>query len=141
MFSSDVKQVLPIMTAVMTAKWLADTMEHHSIYEMALVNRKIPFLSGEGMAQNMKLLETLTVSRVMRPNVVAVNIEERISSLKQLLKQTTHNGFPVVSLAKDGRTNVYVGFVTRDHLQVKKGRKCISLLFPPARTFFLRDVR
>lgn len=116
--SSEVHFVLPIMTAIMSAKWLADTMEHHSIYEMALVNRKIPFLSGEGMAQDMKLLETLTVSRVMRPNVVLLNLEERISSLRLLLKRTSHNGFPVVSSSEDGATKVYVGFITRDHLQV-----------------------
>ena len=115
--SSEVHFVLPIMTAIMTAKWVADNLEHHSIYEMALVNKKIPFLSGEGMAHNMKLLETLTVSRVMQQNVVSVNIEERISSLRFLLKETGHNGFPVVSESKEG-TKVYVGFITRDHLQV-----------------------
>ena len=69
------------------------------------------------MAHNMKLLETLTVSRVMQQNVVSVNIEERISSLRFLLKETGHNGFPVVSESKEG-TKVYVGFITRDHLQV-----------------------
>ena len=116
--SSEVHFVLPIMAAVMTAKSIADALEHHSIYEMALVNRKIPFLSGEGMGQNMKLLETLTVSRVMCPNVVVVNIEERISSLRLLLKETSHNGFPVVTDSKDGNYKVYTGFITRDHLQV-----------------------
>ena len=115
--SSEVHFVLPIMTAIMTAKWLADALEPHSVYEMALVNRKIPFLSGEGMGEN-KLLETLTVSRVMSPNVLSVNLEERISSLRLLLKQTPHNGFPVVTPSKDGSHEVYAGFITRDHLQV-----------------------
>ena len=116
--SSEVHFVLPIMTGIMTAKWLADNLEHHSIYEMALVNKRIPFLSGEGLAHNMKLLETVTVSRVMQPNVVLVNLEERISSLKLLLKQTSHNGFPVVSESPEGGRKIYVGFITRDHLQV-----------------------
>ena len=116
--SSEVHFVLPIMTAIMTAKWLADNLEHHSIYEKALVNRKIPFLSGEGMAHSMKLLETVTVSRVMRPNVQVVRVQERISGLRQLLKRTSHNGFPVVSQPEAGGPAVYVGFITRDHLQV-----------------------
>ena len=114
--SSEVHFVLPIMAAIMTAKWIADMLEPHSIYEDALFKDAVPFLAGEHPQDGVEL-EILNVSRVMHVPVVTVEEIERISTIRSILKGCSHNGFPVVSQRQE-TPDCYIGFISRAHMMV-----------------------
>lgn len=125
--SNDVRILLPAMTAIMLAKWVADAASH-SLYHGLLEVKCVPFLPKEPATDiSMDLLE---VRYIMAAPVVTLRERMRLGDVRDVLRSTRHNGFPVVRPApgssSSGRSSgggsrgdddgVFVGLVARDHL-------------------------
>lgn len=91
--SNDVHMLLPILVSLMVAKWLADAVTH-SLYHGLLEVKCVPFLPPEPSSKYS--LDLLPVSLVMRSPVVTLSPALAIRELQQVLRDTTHHGFPVV---------------------------------------------
>jgi hypothetical protein len=69
--SDDVHMLLPVLVAIMVAKWVADAATH-SIYHALLEVKCVPFLVHEPVSRFS--LELLPVSAVMRSPVVCLEL-------------------------------------------------------------------
>ncbi len=100
----------------MLAKWVGDYFSH-SIYERLIEMKGIPFLENNPP----KALATLTVTEVMQRNVDTFKEIEKVSTVVQVLTETTHYGFPVVS-----ETGYFVGNILRNQLLVLLQKKLFT---------------
>ena len=107
--SNDVRILLPAMVAIMLAKWVADA-GCHSLYHGLLEVKCIPFLPKEPNTSSS--LELLEVRHVMAHPVLTLHERMVLRDIRDVLRSTTHNGFPIVSKATDS----FIGIVARDHL-------------------------
>ncbi|KAF2862856.1 putative voltage-gated chloride channel [Piedraia hortae CBS 480.64] len=111
--------VLPIMVAVMVAKWVADAFGKQGIYETWISFRNYPFLDqrmDEGVGGD------LLVRRIMTPYSALACIPstgETAGSLRRLLVNSNVRGFPVIiSHVKP----TLLGYISRNHLEWSLGR-------------------
>ena len=95
--SNDVRILLPAMVAIMLAKWVADAASH-SLYHALLEIKCIPFLPKEPPSD--VSLDLVEVRHVMASPVVTLEERMRLGELRDVLRSTRHNGFPVVRLRK-----------------------------------------
>jgi chloride channel 7 len=102
-----------IMVAVVVAKWVGDWM-NHSLYHALLHLKHIPYLGDPHKSL------TLPVEDVMVQPVVTFTEYVAREEVEQVLRDTTHHGFPVLRVDESGRTYM-VGLITRIHVQ-----KCLS---------------
>ncbi|EFN56864.1 hypothetical protein CHLNCDRAFT_144489 [Chlorella variabilis] len=109
--SNDVRILLPTMVAIMLAKFVADSATH-SLYHGLLEVKCVPFLPKEP-ATHMSL-DLVEVRYVMHAPVVTLHEQMRLGDVRDVLRKTRHNGFPVVRDTPQG--GVCVGLVVRDHL-------------------------
>uniref|UniRef100_A0A7R9VET4 Chloride channel protein n=1 Tax=Chlamydomonas euryale TaxID=1486919 RepID=A0A7R9VET4_9CHLO len=109
--SSDVHMLLPVLTAIMTAKWVADAVTH-SLYHGLLEVKCVPFLPPEPVSK--KSLDLIPVSYIMHSPVVLLKERMRVREVTEALKGVSHNGFPVVRDSPSGQ--VFVGLLTRSHI-------------------------
>lgn len=100
------------MAAVMTAKWLSDFF-CKSIYDEQIEMKSITMLEPHP-PHTAKLFN---IPAVMHKNVRCIRFIDSVENIMDLLKNTTHNGFPVVR-DYPGRNNVYVGFILRKQLLI-----------------------
>ncbi|GLI66383.1 hypothetical protein VaNZ11_010174 [Volvox africanus] len=91
--SSDVHMLLPVLVAIMVAKWVADAATH-SLYHGLLEVKCVPFLSSEPVSA--LSLDLLPVSYVMRSPVVCLRQRMTVQELSEVLRRCQHNGFPVL---------------------------------------------
>lgn len=111
--SDDVHMLLPILIATLVAKWVADACTH-SLYHSLLQIKCVPFLSPEPVSKYS--LDLLPVSAVMRSPVVCMRPQMSVRELQEALRDTAHNGFPVVRESDAGQ--LFVGLIARPHLMV-----------------------
>ncbi|KAJ9508857.1 hypothetical protein QJQ45_028174, partial [Haematococcus lacustris] len=109
--SSDVHMLLPVLVAVLTAKWVADAVSH-SLYHGLLAVKCVPFLPPEPTSKYS--LDLIPVSMVMHSPVVTLRHQMKVKEITEALRGVTHNGFPVVKDSASGQ--VVVGLITRSHL-------------------------
>lgn len=180
--SDDVHMLLPVLVAIMVAKWVADAASH-SLYHALLELKCVPFLSPEPVSRYS--LDLLPVSTVMRSPVVSLKTSMKVrdticlyagpalisatqeihvdvghacsvtcypvypdsppyiclpvdsaapchcscycsccttccycplqvGEIQQALRDTTHNGFPIVRDTASGQ--VFLGLISRPHL-------------------------
>ena len=103
--------LLPIMAAVLIAKWLADFVTH-SLYHAILEVKCVPFLD---FLCDIPKMECFSASDVMQAPVVTLNHRCSVRHILTVLKTTSHNGFPV--LCKDRMGNrVFKGMILRSQL-------------------------
>lgn len=107
--SNDVRILLPAMVAIMLAKWVADA-GCHSLYHGLLEVKCVPFLPKE--ATTSSSLELLEVRHVMAKPVVTLFERMKLGDLRDVLRSTNHNGFPIVSRFDEN----LIGLVAREHL-------------------------
>lgn len=103
--------LFPLMTAIMTAKSIADQFTH-PLYHALLEVKCIPFLDPK---PHLDKLDLFTVRHVMAQPVVTLCSKERVQNIAAVLENTDHNAFPVV--LRPG-SSVMVGLVTRSQLEV-----------------------
>jgi len=111
--TENTQYLMPIMLAVMCAKWVGDTLSK-SIYDELMDLKSIPFLEHHPPHSTYEL----GVVDVMHSNVKCINTIERLSKIVKLLETTTHNGFPVVSNEGPERKKTYRGFILRNQLLI-----------------------
>ncbi|GAX85776.1 hypothetical protein CEUSTIGMA_g13191.t1 [Chlamydomonas eustigma] len=109
--SSDVHMLLPVLVAIMTAKWVADSLSH-SLYHGLLEVKCVPFLLSEPTSKYS--LDLVPVSYVMRSPVVTLKEHMKVREVTNALRGVSHNGFPVVRDSPSGQ--VFVGLLTRSHI-------------------------
>lgn len=87
---------LPIMICLMVSKWVADSFIE-GLYDLSIHQAGVPFLDWEPLRKSYSIY----ASDVMSPKVIALQSTETVANLIEILKSTSHNGFPVVDLDDD----------------------------------------
>ena len=80
----------------------------HGLYETAIEVNHYPYLERE----EKKAYDMFPVSTIMSRPVTCLGPRERVQTLVKLLRESNHNGFPVV----DPATREFLGLVRRDQL-------------------------
>lgn len=106
--SNDVRMLLPVLVTIGTAKVVADAMTP-ALYHAQLALKAVPYLDEAPEAA--VSLDLVPVSSLMASPVVSFPERVPAHQLRHTLRQTSHNGFPVVR--NTGRGQVFVGLVTR----------------------------
>jgi len=104
--------VLPIMIAVMIAKWVGDALGKAGIYEAWIAFNEYPFLDN----RDDRPIPDIPVSQIMTrtEDLITITAEgDTIASLRDLLNSYTYRGFPVISNSQDA---VLLGFISRTEL-------------------------
>ncbi|KAK2076390.1 hypothetical protein QBZ16_000915 [Prototheca wickerhamii] len=101
--SNDVRILLPLMVAIMMAKWVADTGTHPLYHALLEINPRPP---GP--------LDLVQVKHAMNWPVTTLREQMRLGDLRDVLRKTRYQGFPVVR--DTGQGPVLVGLLVRDHL-------------------------
>lgn len=86
--------LLPLMLTFAAARYAGNAL-NHAFYDMQIEIQGLPFL--EGQLRSLGLLNYHPVVEVMAKPVRTVFEINRVVSIYELLSQTKHNGFPVVS--------------------------------------------
>lgn len=108
--------VLPMMIAVMLAKWVGDAFSRRGIYESWIHFKGYPFLdSGDdgGGAQHVPDITAGQIMTRIEDLVVLTATGHTIASLRGVLASCAYRGFPVVS---DPRDAVLLGYISRSEL-------------------------
>lgn len=112
--TGNVNFIVPLMAAIMTAKWVGDALGKQGVYDAHILLNGYPFLDNKE-----EFSHTTTASDSMRPKLgeppLAVLTQDsmRAKDVMALLKTTSVTGFPVVI---SERSPYLVGFVSRNDL-------------------------
>ena len=98
--SNDVRMVLPLLVAIIIAKWIADAVSH-SLYHAILEVKCVPILHGS--PQSRVNLDLIPVHHVMAYPVVIFQEQMPLTTVREILRDTRHNGFPVVRNTPQGQ--------------------------------------
>ena len=115
--TGNLSHVLPLMTAVMVAKWVADAFSRDSIFDSVIVQKGYPYLNYKHRTLTTKML---LANDLMDTSVETIDCQVlyRYLDLKSMLDTLaiTHpsgdGGFPVL---KNGR--VLVGYISQNDLE------------------------
>lgn len=104
--------VIPIMVAVMLAKWCGDIFGKRGIYESWIHLNEYPFLDqkDDGLPPEVPVDQVITS---INDIAVIPAVGHTIESLRSLLATTPYRGFPVVS---DTSHPVLLGYISRNEL-------------------------
>ncbi|KAK8379882.1 hypothetical protein O3P69_019710 [Scylla paramamosain] len=110
-----VRYIVPLMAAVMASKWIGDAFGREGIYDAHIILNGYPFLDSKE-----EFSHTTLAHDVMRPGknesfYVITQDSMTLDDVEQLLRETDHNGFPVVV---SRQSQYLVGFVARRDLNI-----------------------
>lgn len=100
--SNDVRMVLPLLVAIIIAKWIADAVSH-SLYHAILEVKCVPILHSS--PQSRVSLDLIPVHHVMAYPVVILQEQMPLTKVREVLRDTRHNGFPVVRNTPQGQVS------------------------------------
>lgn len=98
--SNDVRMVLPLLVAIIIAKWIADAVSH-SLYHAILEVKCVPILHSN--PQSRVSLDLIPVHNVMAYPVVSFQEQMPLTKVRETLRDTRHSGFPVVRNTPQGQ--------------------------------------
>ena len=106
---------LPIIITLTAAKWMGDYF-NEGIYDSQIKASKVPMLSWHAPLKH----TTSSAKQIMSEPVFCVRMRESVEYVVHILKNTTHNGFPVVDQVNEGnRQNGRLrGLILRSQLVV-----------------------
>src|SRR5690606_20252421 len=114
--TGQVNFIVPLMCAVMAAKWVGDALGKQGIYDAHITLNEYPFVDSKE-----EVLHLSQAGDIMRPGTQdgsgLVTLQQHgmsVGQLEQLLQTTDYNGYPVV-LTDNCRS--LVGFVLKNDLQ------------------------
>ncbi len=126
--------VLPIMIAVMLAKWIGDAFSTRGIYESWIQFNEYPYLENKDDTNMPHVLVSSLMTRVEEMKCLDANQAYTVQALQNTLRKTPYRGFPVVAFKKapsegDSETtnetpatrhsphdNVFLGYISRAEL-------------------------
>ncbi|KIW88589.1 uncharacterized protein Z519_10635 [Cladophialophora bantiana CBS 173.52] len=121
--------VLPIMIAVMLAKWIGDVFSTRGIYESWIQFNEYPYLENKDDAVMPHVLVSSLMTRVEEMKCLDANKPHTVENLQNMLRTTSYRGFPVVAFRKAGadvaetvsnrqypRENTLLGYISRVEL-------------------------
>eukprot|EP00595_Chromulina_sp_UTEXLB2642_P002816 CAMPEP_0196768430 /NCGR_PEP_ID=MMETSP1095-20130614/42743_1 /TAXON_ID=96789 ORGANISM="Chromulina nebulosa, Strain UTEXLB2642" /NCGR_SAMPLE_ID=MMETSP1095 /ASSEMBLY_ACC=CAM_ASM_000446 /LENGTH=419 /DNA_ID=CAMNT_0042138009 /DNA_START=1457 /DNA_END=2716 /DNA_ORIENTATION=- len=100
--------LLPLMLTFAAARYSGNAI-NQPMYDMHIELREMPFL--EGSLKTLGLLNYHPVTEIMARPVITLNEINRVGAIYDILRNTKHNGFPIVG--KDGHLR---GLILRKHL-------------------------
>ncbi|KAL7579505.1 hypothetical protein ACA910_007882 [Epithemia clementina (nom. ined.)] len=106
--TGQVKTLIPVIFTVMVAKYVGDRVSGHGLYELAMEINRYPFLQPG----DKKFYDIFPVRDIMSHPPITLAPREKAHTIVRLLKESVHNGFPVV----DPTTKRFLGLVRRDQL-------------------------
>ncbi|XP_052283214.1 H(+)/Cl(-) exchange transporter 4-like isoform X2 [Dreissena polymorpha] len=132
--------IVPLMLAVMASKWVGDALCKQGIYDAHIRLNGYPFLDNKE-----EFTHTTIAADVMRPRrndpplSVITQDTMTLEQIEMLLKDTEHNGFPVV-VSMDSQ--YLVGFVTRRDLKlaIANGRKNVEGVVSDSIVYFANQI-
>lgn len=122
--------VLPIMIAVMLAKWIGDAFSRRGIYESWIQFNEYPYLENKEDANIPYVLVSSIMTRVEEMKCLDANRPYSVESLQNILRTTSYRGFPVVAIKNatndlvsqvpsgrhSARENTFLGYISRVEL-------------------------
>ncbi|XP_026331883.1 H(+)/Cl(-) exchange transporter 5 isoform X2 [Hyposmocoma kahamanoa] len=110
-----VRFIVPLMAAAMASKWVGDALGRQGIYDAHIALNGYPFLDSKDEFQHTSL--AADVMQPKRNETLAVITQDSmtVDDVETLLKDTEHNGYPVV-VSKESQ--YLVGFVLRRDLNL-----------------------
>ncbi|KAK8090149.1 hypothetical protein PG997_005110 [Apiospora hydei] len=108
--------VLPIMVAVMLAKWVGDAFSRRGIYESWIHFNGYPFLDNGDDGAGRLHVPDIPAGQIMtriEDLVVLTATGHTVSSLRRILDSCDYRGFPVV---RDPRDALLLGYISRAEL-------------------------
>ncbi|XP_052793749.1 H(+)/Cl(-) exchange transporter 4-like isoform X2 [Mya arenaria] len=132
--------IVPLMLAVLASKWVGDALGRQGIYDAHIRLNGYPYLDNKE-----EFTHTTIAADVMRPRrndpplCVITQETMTLEQMENLLKDTEHNGFPVVVSME---SQYLVGFVTRRDLQlaIANARKNIDGVVSDSIVYFTSQV-
>ncbi|XP_014783628.1 H(+)/Cl(-) exchange transporter 5 isoform X2 [Octopus bimaculoides] len=108
--------IVPMMLAVMTSKWVGDALGKEGIYDAHIRLNGYPYLdSKEEFTHTTMAADVMRPRRSDPPLCVITQDSMTVEEIECVLRETEHNGFPVVV----SRESQYlVGFVLRRDLNI-----------------------
>ncbi|CAI4225904.1 unnamed protein product [Auanema sp. JU1783] len=89
--TKDITFGLPIMLVLMTTKWVGDLF-NEGLYDTIINLQEIPLLGWNPP----KMSRNILAEKVMRSDVIALEERERVNRVLEILRTTSHHGFPIV---------------------------------------------
>ncbi|KAL6249835.1 chloride channel [Rhinocladiella similis] len=122
--------VLPIMIAVMLAKWIGDACSTRGIYESWIQIKEYPYLDNKDDAAIPHVSVSGIMTRVEDMACLNGNQAYSIEKLRKILRATSFRGFPVVAFkhvetdsatmpsspSPSPRENTFLGYISRTEL-------------------------
>ena len=120
--------VLPIMVAVMLAKWIADAFSKRGIYEAWMHINAYPFIDNKDDTPTPDVSVANVMTRMEDMNCLDASMHHTVSSLTALLSATNVRGYPVLSSmlplgsgeleyhSTESPQNVLLGYISRMEL-------------------------
>ncbi|ORC87433.1 chloride channel protein [Trypanosoma theileri] len=108
--TSDLTHITCLMVGVIIAKALADRC-CHSLYHSLLEVKAVPFLEAQTSVHK---LDMFCAKDIMTHPPITLKSIEKVTDVKELLKSTPHNNFPVISISK----GTYEGVISRAQLEL-----------------------
>ncbi|GJQ76874.1 hypothetical protein Trydic_g15080 [Trypoxylus dichotomus] len=110
-----VRYIVPLMAAAMASKWVGDALGRQGIYDAHIALNGYPFLDSK-----YEFAHTSLAADVMQPKrneslAVITQDSMTVDDIEALLKETEHNGYPVVV---SNESQYLVGFVLRRDLNL-----------------------
>ncbi|CAD6191589.1 unnamed protein product [Caenorhabditis auriculariae] len=90
---------LPIMLVLMITKWVGDIF-NEGLYDTHIDLAEVPILGWNPP----KMSRNILAEKVMRSDVVALELRERVSRIVEILRATAHHGFPIVDRIEESPT-------------------------------------
>ncbi|XP_044745549.1 H(+)/Cl(-) exchange transporter 5-like [Coccinella septempunctata] len=120
-----VRYIVPLMAAAMASKWVGDALGKQGIYDAHIALNGYPFLDSKDEFQHTSL--AADVMQPKRNDMLSVITQDSmtVDDIETLLKETEHNGYPVVV----SRESQYlVGLVLRRdlHLSISNAKRMIE---------------
>lgn len=110
-----VRYIVPLMAAAMASKWVGDALGKQGIYDAHIMLNAYPFLDSKEEFASTALATDVMQPKHSDPLSVLTQDSMTVQDVETLLKETEHNGFPVVV----SRESQYlVGFVLRRDLNL-----------------------
>eukprot|EP00934_Nitzschia_sp_Nitz4_P004113 Nitzschia sp. Nitz4//scaffold475_size5561//117//2954//NITZ4_009215-RA/size5561-processed-gene-0.5-mRNA-1//-1//CDS//3329552711//4103//frame0 len=106
--TGQVKVLLPVIIVVLIARYVANWVHADGIYQTSMEFASFPYLVHE----ERRRYDIFQIHEIMSSPVDVIGPSEKAANLVAMLKNTSHNGFPVV----DRNTKKFLGLVRRDQI-------------------------